>query len=87
MNWNEEGENPVADIRRARKLEKRNLKMSNQEFYMPWGLHRGKHIDYVPRSYLEHLLEQKWINEKKHETLVKEIEDQLAMRDRSYIDW
>jgi len=61
--------------------------MSDQEYYMPWGKYRGENIDNVPRHYLEWLLEQEWIGDKKNESFVEAIEAQLAMRDRSHISF
>jgi uncharacterized protein (DUF3820 family) len=52
------------------------------EYAMPWGKYQGEQIQDVPRRYLNWLLEQDWIDE--HEELVEAIEDQLAVRDRSY---
>jgi len=58
--------------------------MNDQDFIMPeWSKYRGESIDDVPRHYLEWLQEQDWID--KHPELSEEIEDQLAMRDRSYV--
>jgi len=61
--------------------------MTDQEFYMPWGKYQGTNIDDVPRSYLTWLLEQDWIYEDKHKELIEAIEEQLAIRDRSYISF
>lgn len=56
------------------------------DYVMPeWSKYHGESIDNVPRSYLEFLLEQKWIEETRHQELCQAIEDQLAIRDRSHI--
>jgi len=59
--------------------------MSDQEYYMPWGKYRGENIDNVPRSYLEYLLEQEWID--KHPKLEDAIEEQLEIRNRSHLEF
>ena len=56
-----------------------------EDYVMPWGKYVGESIDDVPRSYLEWLLEQKWMEESKHSELCTVIEEQFAMRDRSHI--
>ena len=43
--------------------------MSDQEYYMPWGKYKGESIDDVPRSYLNWLMEQEWIEEIKNAKL------------------
>jgi len=53
------------------------------DYIFPFGIHRGELIDDVPRGYLEHLLEQDWLD--RWLGLEEAIEDQLAMRDRSHV--
>ena len=53
---------------------------------MPFGLHMGKEITDIPRSYLNFLLEQDWFEEK-FPDLFNEIEEELEIRTRSYIDF
>lgn len=54
------------------------------DFTMPhWSKYKGQDIGDVPRSYLEFLLEQGWID--KHPKLIEAIEDNLSIRDRSHI--
>ena len=59
------------------------------DYIMPhWSKHSGEDISDVPRRYLEWLLE--WIEDKDNWTdteFVDAIEEELAMRDRSYIDF
>lgn len=55
-----------------------------ENFVIPhWSKYKGKAIGDVPRSYLEFLLEQSWIN--KHPELEEAIEEDLEIRDRSHI--
>lgn len=56
-----------------------------EDYIMPWGKYIGELIDDVPRSYLNWLLEQPWIEEKRNEELLAAVEDQCAIRDRSHI--
>ena len=52
---------------------------------MPFGKYRGQPLADIPRSYLQWLLEQEWMEEK--DELVEAIENELATRDRSYVDF
>ena len=52
--------------------------------YMPFGKYSGRHLSDIPRSYLEWLLEQDWL---KKEDLIEAIENELAIWDRSYVDF
>lgn len=55
----------------------------NKDFYMPFGKYQGKHIDDIPRHYLEWILSD--VDMDQWEGLEDAIEEQLAMRDRSGI--
>lgn len=59
------------------------------DYLMPhWSKYNGEDISDVPRNYLEWL--QEWIEDKDDwddNELVEAIENELAMRDRSHIDF
>lgn len=58
------------------------------DYYMPFSfgnIDKGTHIDEVPRHSLEWLLEQDWLD--KWNNLEDAIDDQLAMRDRSHVQF
>ena len=59
------------------------------DYTMPyWSKHAGEDISDVPRKYLEWLLE--WIEDLDNwddTELYEAAEEELAMRDRSYIDF
>ena len=54
------------------------------DYIMPhWSKYKGKDISVVPRSHLEWLQEEDWVEEK-FKDLLQAIEEELEQRDRSY---
>ena len=54
-----------------------------EEFYMPFGKHKGEDISTVPRKYLVWIQED--VDMDDYEGLEDAIDEELAMRDRSHI--
>lgn len=50
---------------------------------IPFGPFRGLDVKHAPSNYLDHLRDEKWCQEK-HPELVKAIDKEYAIRDRSY---
>ena len=68
--------------------------MSIQEYTIKFGKYSGEDISNVPRKYLNWLLEELEeedsffiLSKKEKEELSETIEEQLQIRDRSYIDF
>ena len=51
---------------------------------IPFGKHKGKEIEEIPSDYLRWLIDQDFIEEEKHAELYESIEEEIAIRERSY---